>query len=99
MAQAIRDRGRLQERLCRDTAPDHARPAESFSLDDCRRQPELGATDGADVPGRATTHEDHVKGSHIFLLDKNGKGASNSLDAPKIPAPGTTTLPHGRSNL
>ena len=62
--QPVGDRGRLEQRLGRDAAPEHAGAAERLALDDGGGEAELGAADRADVAGGTAAEEDDVVGSH-----------------------------------
>jgi len=60
----LRDRGRLEQCLRRDAAPENARSAERFALDYCDGHSELGCANGADISRRAAAYENHVKTCH-----------------------------------
>ncbi len=60
----------LQERFARNTADVNADSTELISFDDGGIQPELGAADGANVPGGSPTEHDDIESfSHGSFLD------------------------------
>jgi hypothetical protein len=93
MTEPSGDGGRFQEGFCRDAAPEYARSAESFALDNGGGQTELGTPNGAHIPGRAAAKKDYVEGSHVVdgwwllvagLETESGNGVSLVMESDPI---------------
>jgi hypothetical protein len=95
MADLVRQRRRLEQRLCRDTAPEDACPAQALALDDGSRKTQLTTTDGAYVAGGPAAEEDHVERSHSARIGWNGGRLCSGCaerSARKVSGPRRVTL-------